>query len=61
MEDIDSLITRAERCFEARANMIAMVIKRLGLEKTMFEASNSKNSEWFIKQYGVVNVVTGDA
>ncbi|GJW13364.1 protein heat-stress-associated 32 [Tanacetum coccineum] len=35
-----------------RADIIAKVIGRLGLEKTMFEASNSKTSEWFIKQYG---------
>lgn len=35
-----------------RADIIAKVIGRLGLEKTMFEASNAKTSEWFIKQYG---------
>lgn len=35
-----------------RADIIAKVIGRLGLEKTMFEASNSKTSEWFVKQYG---------
>lgn len=35
-----------------RADIIAKVIGRLGLEKTMFEASNPRTSEWFIKQYG---------
>ncbi|KAL6546704.1 Protein HEAT-STRESS-ASSOCIATED 32 [Orobanche minor] len=35
-----------------RADIIAKVISRLGLEKTMFESSNPKTSEWFIKQYG---------
>ncbi|KAJ0583147.1 putative phosphosulfolactate synthase [Helianthus annuus] len=35
-----------------RADIIAKVIGRLGIEKTMFEASNAKTSEWFIKQYG---------
>lgn len=35
-----------------RGDIIAKVIGRLGLEKTMFEASNPKTSEWFIKQYG---------
>nr|GEZ16887.1 protein heat-stress-associated 32 [Tanacetum cinerariifolium] len=32
-----------------RSDIIAKVIGCLGLEKTMFEASNSKTSEWFIK------------
>lgn len=35
-----------------RADIIAKIIGRLGLEKTMFEASNQRASEWFIKQYG---------
>lgn len=35
-----------------RADVIAKIIGRLGLEKTMFEASNQSTSEWFIKQYG---------
>jgi len=35
-----------------REDIIAKIIGRLGLEKTMFEASNSKTSEWFVKQYG---------
>ncbi|KAL8151159.1 hypothetical protein V2J09_020967 [Rumex salicifolius] len=35
-----------------RADIVAKVIGRLGVEKAMFEASNPKTSEWFIKQYG---------
>ncbi|GAV74990.1 LOW QUALITY PROTEIN: ComA domain-containing protein, partial [Cephalotus follicularis] len=35
-----------------RADIIAKVIGRLGLEKIMFEASNARTSEWFVKQYG---------
>lgn len=35
-----------------RGDIIAKVVGRLGLEKTMFEASNPKTSEWFVKQYG---------
>lgn len=35
-----------------RADIIAKVIGRLGLEKTMFEASNARTAEWFIKNYG---------
>lgn len=35
-----------------RADIIAKITGRLGLEKTMFEASNSKTSEWFVKRYG---------
>ncbi|XAR53730.1 Phosphosulfolactate synthase [Bertholletia excelsa] len=35
-----------------RADIIAKVIGRLGLERTMFEAGNAKTSEWFINQYG---------
>jgi len=41
-KDIDSL----------RADIVAKVIGRLGLEKTMFEASNTKTADWFIKRYG---------
>ncbi|OMO76689.1 (2R)-phospho-3-sulfolactate synthase, ComA [Corchorus capsularis] len=67
VEDVDLLIRRAERCLEAgadmimidaedadsvRADIIAKVIGRLGLERTMFEASNPRASEWFVKQYG---------
>ncbi|OVA13164.1 (2R)-phospho-3-sulfolactate synthase [Macleaya cordata] len=35
-----------------RTDFVAKIIGRLGLEKTMFEASNSKTSEWFVKRYG---------
>ncbi|KAG7542042.1 (2R)-phospho-3-sulfolactate synthase ComA superfamily [Arabidopsis thaliana x Arabidopsis arenosa] len=35
-----------------RADIIAKVIGRLGIEKTMFEASDGKLAEWFIKRYG---------
>lgn len=35
-----------------RADIIAKVIGRLGIEKIMFEASNQRTSEWFIKRYG---------
>ncbi|KAJ8761680.1 hypothetical protein K2173_004456 [Erythroxylum novogranatense] len=35
-----------------RADIIAKIIGRLGIEKTMFEASNSRTSEWFIQRYG---------
>ncbi|XP_030528890.1 protein HEAT-STRESS-ASSOCIATED 32 [Rhodamnia argentea] len=35
-----------------RADIIAKIVGRLGLEKTMFEASNARTSEWFIQRYG---------
>ncbi|XP_030492133.2 protein HEAT-STRESS-ASSOCIATED 32 [Cannabis sativa] len=35
-----------------RADIIAKIIGRLGIERTMFEASNPRTSEWFVKQYG---------
>ncbi|XP_022954632.1 protein HEAT-STRESS-ASSOCIATED 32 [Cucurbita moschata] len=34
-----------------RTDIIAKIIGRLGLEKTMFEASNPQMLEWFINQY----------
>ncbi|KAJ4703286.1 protein HEAT-STRESS-ASSOCIATED 32-like [Melia azedarach] len=49
MIDADDVCKQAE---SVRADIIAKVIGRLGLEKTMFEASNSRTSEWFIRQYG---------
>ncbi|KAK6283641.1 hypothetical protein POUND7_002593 [Theobroma cacao] len=49
MIDADDLCKQAD---SVRADIIAKVIGRLGLEKTMFEASNAKASEWFVKQYG---------
>ena len=35
-----------------RPDIIAKVIGRLGVEKTMFEASSPRTSEWFIQHYG---------
>lgn len=35
-----------------RSDVVAKIVGRLGLEKTMFEASNAKASEWFVKRYG---------
>ncbi|KAL3627584.1 Protein HEAT-STRESS-ASSOCIATED 32 [Castilleja foliolosa] len=49
MIDADGVCRQAD---SVRADIIAKVVGRLGLEKTMFEASNPKTSEWFIKQYG---------
>ncbi|KAM4101986.1 hypothetical protein ACB094_05G188300 [Castanea mollissima] len=49
MIDADDVCKYAD---SVRADIIAKVIGRLGLEKTMFEASNPRTSEWFIKQYG---------
>ncbi|KAM1267302.1 hypothetical protein ACFX15_036224 [Malus domestica] len=65
VEDVDLLITRAERCLEAGADMrtidaddvrkhagsmhadiIAKVIGRLGAERTVFEASYPRTSEF---------------
>ncbi|KAK6932412.1 (2R)-phospho-3-sulfolactate synthase, ComA [Dillenia turbinata] len=49
MIDADDLCRHAE---SVRADIIAKIIARLGLEKTMFEASNARTSEWFIQNYG---------
>ncbi|WOL17769.1 protein HEAT-STRESS-ASSOCIATED 32 [Canna indica] len=49
MIDADDVCKYAE---SLRADIIAKIIGRLGLEKTMFEASNNKTSEWFVKSYG---------
>ncbi|CAM8988180.1 unnamed protein product [Rhodiola kirilowii] len=35
-----------------RADIIAKIVGRLGLEKTMFGASDARTAEWFIRQYG---------
>ncbi|CAN6452068.1 unnamed protein product [Victoria cruziana] len=35
-----------------RTDIIAKIVGRLGLERTMFEASSPGTSEWFIEQYG---------
>lgn len=48
MIDADDVCRQAD---SMRGDIIAKVIGRLGLDKTMFEASNPKTSEWFIKQY----------
>ena len=49
MIDADDLCKDADRL---RADIVAKIIGRLGIEKTMFEASNSRTSEWFVKRYG---------
>ncbi|XP_059438414.1 protein HEAT-STRESS-ASSOCIATED 32 [Corylus avellana] len=49
MIDADDVCKHAD---SVRSDIIAKVIGRLGLEKIMFEASNPRASEWFIKQYG---------
>lgn len=49
MIDADDVCNYAD---SIRADIIAKVIGRLGVEKTMFEASDAKLAEWFIKRYG---------
>lgn len=49
MIDADDVCKQAD---SMRADIIAKIIGRLGVEKTMFEASNPRASEWFVKQYG---------
>ncbi|KAJ8437883.1 hypothetical protein Cgig2_031399 [Carnegiea gigantea] len=49
MIDAEDICQHAE---SLRADVIAKIIGRLGVEKTMFEASDAKTSEWFIRQYG---------
>nr|GLL45727.1 protein HEAT-STRESS-ASSOCIATED 32 [Ipomoea trifida] len=49
MIDADDLCRHAD---SVRGDLIAKIIGRLGLEKTMFEASSPQTSEWFVKQYG---------
>lgn len=49
MIEADDVCRQAD---SVRADIIAKIIGRLGLERTMFEASNPETSEWFIKQYG---------
>ncbi|CAD5328601.1 unnamed protein product [Arabidopsis thaliana] len=49
MIDADDVCKYAD---SLRADIIAKVIGRLGIEKTMFEASDAKLVEWFIKRYG---------
>ncbi|KAG6513478.1 hypothetical protein ZIOFF_023808 [Zingiber officinale] len=49
MIDADDVCKHAE---SLRSDIVAKIIGRLGLQKTMFEASNDKTSEWFVKRYG---------
>ncbi|KAF8414064.1 hypothetical protein HHK36_002063 [Tetracentron sinense] len=49
MIDADDVCRYAD---SLRADIVAKIIGRLGLEKIMFEASNSKTSEWFVGNYG---------
>lgn len=49
MIDADDVCKHADAI---RGDIIAKVVGRLGLEKTMFEASNPRISEWFVSQYG---------
>ncbi|XP_042487111.1 protein HEAT-STRESS-ASSOCIATED 32 [Macadamia integrifolia] len=49
MIDADDVCKHAD---SLRADIVAKIIGRLGLERTMFEVSNPKASEWFIKCYG---------
>jgi len=48
MIDADDVCQRAE---SLRTDIIAKIVGRLGLDKTMFEASNP-NTEWFVRRYG---------
>ncbi|KAJ8437878.1 hypothetical protein Cgig2_031394 [Carnegiea gigantea] len=53
---VDMIVIDAEDiCQHAeslRSDVIAKIIGRLGVEKTMFEACDAKTSEWFIRQCG---------
>lgn len=49
MIDADDVCKYAD---SLRTDIVAKIIGRLGLEKTMFEASNVNTSEWFVKCYG---------
>lgn len=49
MIDADDVCKYAD---DLRADVIAKIVGRLGLEKAMFEASSSKTSEWFVGRYG---------
>ncbi|KAM3403317.1 hypothetical protein ACQJBY_006825 [Aegilops geniculata] len=41
-----------QRADSFRADVIAKIVVRLGLERTMFETSGANTSEWFVKRYG---------
>ena len=49
MIDTDDVCQRAD---SLRADVIAKIVGRLGLERTMFETSGANTSEWFVKRYG---------
>lgn len=49
MIDADDVCQRAD---SLRADIIAKIVGRLGLERTMFETSGANTSEWFVKRYG---------
>ncbi|KAJ8437877.1 hypothetical protein Cgig2_031393 [Carnegiea gigantea] len=49
MIDAEDICQHAE---SLRSDVIAKIIGRLGVEKTMFEASDAKTSEWFIRLCG---------
>ncbi|XP_065879728.1 protein HEAT-STRESS-ASSOCIATED 32 [Euphorbia lathyris] len=49
MIDADDICRDAD---SLRADVIAKIIGRLGLEKTMFESSSARTAEWFVKRYG---------
>lgn len=42
----------SQRAESLRADIIAKIIGRLGVEKTMFEAADARTADWFISQYG---------
>lgn len=49
MIDAQDVCQRAE---SLRADIVAKIIGRLGIEKTMFEAGDFRTADWFISQYG---------
>ncbi|MQL96890.1 hypothetical protein Taro_029575 [Colocasia esculenta] len=49
MIDADDVCNYAD---SLRTDIVAKIIGRLGLDRTMFEASSSNTSEWFVKRYG---------
>lgn len=49
MIDADDVCKHTE---DLRTDIVAKIVGRLGLDKTMFEASNAMTSEWFVKRYG---------
>lgn len=49
MIDAEDVCKRAE---SLRADIVAKIIGRLGVEKTMFEAADARTADWFISQYG---------